>query len=101
MFRFFAAFGLAVMLAGCATGGKKVTEAQVASIEQGKTTQAELIASLGQPTHFTHRSDGTKVLGWAYAHVGFAGIGNETQGLIVVIGADGIVKSYTRSGSKP
>lgn len=99
MFRLLSVIGLVVVLVGCATSGRKVTDAQINSIEQGKTTQSELIAALGQPTSFSQNSDGTKVLGWGYAHVGFAGIGTEVQGFSVVIGADGTVQSFTRTGT--
>lgn len=91
----------AFMLYGCATSGRKITEAQIANIQQGKTTQAELVSSLGQPTSFSQNSDGSKVLGWGYAHVGFAGIGTEVQGFSVVIGPDGTVQSFTRTGTNP
>ncbi len=99
MFRLLSVLGLAIVLAACATSGRKITDAQISSIEHGKTTQSELVASLGQPTSFTQNSDGTKVLGWGYAHVGFAGIGTEVQGFSAVIGADGTVQSFTRTGT--
>lgn len=89
----------ACLLAGCATSGKKVSDAQLSQIVSGKTTQSELISLLGPPTTEAYSSDGGRVLGWGYAHVGFAGIGTEVQGIAAVIGPDGLVKSWSRSGN--
>lgn len=92
---------LAVALTGCATSGQKITQDQLNQVVQGKTTKAETVQLFGEPTSVTQSSDGTQILGWGYAHVGFAGIGTEVQGLSVVFDENQLVKSYTRTGSAP
>lgn len=99
--RAFIALALVVAISGCATSGKKISQSQLDQVVSGKTTRGELIALFGPPTSEIYSSDGTQVLGWGYAHVGFAGIGTEVQGLSMVIGPDGKVKGYSRTGSAP
>ena len=91
---------MAALLSGCATSGTKIEQAQIDSLVKGKTTSSEVIALLGPPTAVTQNSDGSQVLGWGYAYVGFAGIGTEVESTTVTIAPDGTVSSYARSGSK-
>jgi len=72
----------AILMAGCATSGNKVSEAQSGQIVIGKTMQAELLSLLGPPTIEAYNSD----------------VGRALRGA-AVIGADGIVKSWSRSGN--
>lgn len=57
----------AIGLAGCATEyGKKVSAADIAFVEKGKTTRADLITRLGQPTNTIRESTGREQLVWEY-----------------------------------
>ncbi|WP_145186127.1 hypothetical protein [Pseudomonas sp. URMO17WK12:I11] len=85
----------ACVLAACTTYGKPVTQAQLDQIKQGVTTKEELLSSFGKPLASTRNSDGTQILSWGYAKVGFAGSSYANQGLSVVLDADGKVVSYT------
>lgn len=46
----FAALAVAVTLAGCASHGVMVSDQQLQQFKRGETTEAQVIASLGQPT---------------------------------------------------
>ena len=59
-----------------------VSDAQLAAFQDGKTTVAEVVAALGQPTSDVRSSDGLRVLGYGYMRA-------ETSGaaFIPVVGA--------------
>lgn len=66
------ALGLVAILgvAGCATEyGKKVSATDVSFVEKGKTTRAELVTRLGQPTNTIRESTGREQLIWEYLKV--------------------------------
>lgn len=90
-----------VMLAGCATVGSRISQSQMDRIVLGQTTREEVLSVFGPPYSETLDVDGNSVLSWSYAHVGFAGIGTEVQGMAVVINPEGKVVRYSRSGSTP
>jgi outer membrane protein assembly factor BamE (lipoprotein component of BamABCDE complex) len=99
-------------LMGCATSGTKVTADQAAQFRRGSTTEAELIAKLGEPTATVHSANGTTVDTYVYARgtadaasyipvVGlFAGgaKGSATTATFV-FDSDKILKDYTTSSS--
>jgi hypothetical protein len=95
------ALAIILTMTACATSGRKITQDQLAQVVSGQTTRVDLIAMFGPPTSEVYSSDGTQILGWGYAHVGFMGTNTEVQGVSMVIGADGIVTGYTRTGSAP
>lgn len=86
------------LLVACASSGKPISQSNIDQIVQGETTRSELVSMFGSPMSETVNSDGSVILTWAYAYVGFAGVGTETQGLSVVIGPDGRVVSHTKTG---
>ena len=57
---------VAAVMGGCAAGGVKVSEDQIASFRPGQTTKAQVLAALGQPTMQTRLGDGTSML--IYSH---------------------------------
>ncbi|MCO7575353.1 MULTISPECIES: hypothetical protein [Pseudomonas chlororaphis group] len=85
----------ACIVSACTTYGKPVTDAQLDAIKQGVTTKDDLLASFGQPLATARNSDGTQVMSWGYAHVGFAGSSYKNQALSVILDASGKVVSYT------
>lgn len=91
---------LTAVLSGCASSGKEITQEQVDRIVQGQTTQDQLISIFGKPMAEQYNSDGSRVLTWGYAYVGFIA-GTETQGLSVILGPDGKVTGYSMAGSSP
>ena len=93
---------LTVLLTGCSnTIGTKMTQGQLDQVVSGKTTSADLVELFGQPTRVVQNSDGTHMLEWGYARAGFAGMGNEIQGVSMDIDKDGTVKSFRHSGIAP
>ena len=88
----------ALMLSACATtGGKPISQQQVEAIKPGQTTRDDLLSVFGKPLVRTQNSDGTEVLAWGYAKIGFAGSSYENQSISVIFGQDGKVVSYTTS----
>ena len=65
---------LTAVLSGCASSGKEITQEQVDRIVQGQTTQDQLISIFGKPMAEQYNSDGSRVLTWGYAYVGFMGL---------------------------
>jgi len=86
-----------ILAAGCASHGRPITQAQIDQIEEGKTTKQELLASFGKPVVTSRNSDGTEIIGWAYAKVGFAGSSYQNQSLTVTLDPQGKVLRYTTS----
>jgi len=83
-------------LAACATQyGKPVTQAQLDQIKQGVTTKNDLLSSFGSPLTTSSNSDGTQIMSWGYAKVGFAGSSYSNQALSVIIDSSGKVVSFT------
>jgi outer membrane protein assembly factor BamE (lipoprotein component of BamABCDE complex) len=57
----------ALTLSACFATGKKVTQEQVSQFQKGKTTYQEVISRLGEPTHSTLLSDGSRSISYTYA----------------------------------
>lgn len=84
------------VLASCATQyGKPVTQDQLDRIKQGVTTKNDLLSSFGNPLTTSSNSDGTQIMSWGYAKVGFAGSSYSNQALSVIIDSSGKVVSFT------
>lgn len=60
------AMASAVALSGCMASGVQVDQKAVAKFEKGKTTIAEVEASLGAPTNSTISSDGDQTIMYNY-----------------------------------
>lgn len=67
MKRFLSVCLLAAALAGCAASGVKVTDSHLAAFKEGETTEAQVIAALGQPTTRMRMPDGTVIIVYAYS----------------------------------
>ncbi|GEM_PF-685250 len=88
----------ALILSACATsGGHPISQQQIEAIKPGQTTRDDLLSAFGKPLVRSQNSDGTEVLGWGYAKIGFAGSSYENQSISVIFGQDGKVVSYTTS----
>jgi hypothetical protein len=81
---------------------------QIASIQKGKTTEADLIKMFGEPKMRTSDSEGNHQLTFMHAeqHNALAGefyggaYNMQSQSLTVTIGPDGTVKDFRTSDSK-
>ncbi|MFG3451158.1 hypothetical protein [Stutzerimonas stutzeri] len=89
----------AFTLSACASHGRPITDEQVSAIREGVTTKQDLLASFGRPVVTSKSSDGTEIIGWGYAKVGFAGSSYTNQSITVTLNPDGTVKSYTTSAT--
>lgn len=56
----------ALALAGCAASGVKVTDAHLAGLKPGETTETQVAQSLGAPTMRTRMSDGSTMMIYSY-----------------------------------
>lgn len=65
-----AGLGLSIALAGCVTasGGKAFDPTVVQGFKEGQTTQADVVAKLGQPQIKTSGEDGPGASTWTYAY---------------------------------
>src|SRR5690554_6309650 len=62
-----AAIAAALILAGCASSGVRVTDDQMSQFKEGQTTKQDVIAALGQPTTTMRNSDGTTMVMYTYS----------------------------------
>lgn len=67
--RLIAIMAVAVLIASCAASGVQVTEQQAQSFQVGKSTYADVVTGLGEPTTNTVSSSGTRVAVYSYAAV--------------------------------
>jgi len=91
---------IALGLVGCATVGKDFSEADVASIQKGVTTEQSVLQKFGKPTSVTADSEGNKIYGWTYAHATAFTVG-QGKSLVVKVNKDGVVDSYIVGTSRP
>lgn len=54
------ALSVMIIIVGCVSSGTKVSQQQLTQFEVGKTTEAQVIAALGEPTSRSVSTDGTK-----------------------------------------
>jgi len=93
----------AVNFTGCATSsyGKPFDPDQVSMIEEGITTEAQLLEMFGNPTSATIDTEGRKTLMWfhskvkATSYVVATKAKQEGEMLMVVLGHDGTVEHAT------
>jgi predicted PurR-regulated permease PerM len=57
------------LLAGCAASGVQVSEQQAQSFQVGRSTYADVVATLGEPTTSTVSSNGQRMAIYSYAAV--------------------------------
>ncbi|EFH5041751.1 hypothetical protein F9569_19855 [Escherichia coli] len=91
---------IALGLVGCATIGKDFSEADVASIQKGITTEQTVLQKFGKPTSITADSEGNKIYGWTYAHATAFSVG-QGKSLVVKVNKEGVVDSYFISTTRP
>lgn len=102
----------AVILAGCVSGGTKVTESDISGFQKGVTTESQVIAKLGRPTATSVTDTGTRIDVYAYVHsspkavdfvpiVGpLAGGANATSTAVTfTFDKDGVLRSYSATAS--
>lgn len=107
-----AGFLAVLVLGGCVSTGTKVTADQAAQFKRGVTTEAEMIAALGEPNSTARSADGTITDVYSYAHgsadassyipiVGlFAGGGKGKSNMATFIFTpDKVLKDYSTASS--
>jgi hypothetical protein len=60
---------VALLLSACAASGVQVTEQQAQAFQVGKSTYAEVVAGLGEPTSVTSSSKGDRVAVYSYSAI--------------------------------
>lgn len=85
------------LVAGCASRGHDFDSSKVSQIQKGKTTEADLVALLGEPTNRQNRN-GQTTLVWMYSHTnGFGSTG--AKSVTASLDSSGRVEDYTSSGN--
>jgi hypothetical protein len=103
----------AMMLAGCVSAGVKVDEKNLAAFEKGKTTYSEILSRLGPPTTSTLMPDGSRMLMYSWVQASarpqnfipligpfVGGADSRSSNVIIWIGTDGTLASYSASQSQ-
>lgn len=99
--RFITVLFLAVILAGCASSGRKIDQSSVDQIEQGVTTFDQMAATFGPPMSHSYSGEGKLVASWMYFFVGPFGTGQEQQILSVQFDENKVVEKYTMTQGNP
>lgn len=99
-----------LLLAGCASSGVRVTDAQLSQFHAGQTTEQQVIATLGTPTMQMHNSDGTSTLMYTYAEararpssfipvVGIfaGGVDSHSNSAMLTFDKNGVLQRYSTS----
>ncbi len=94
-----------ILLAGCATVGRKLDQASVDKIKKGETTRDEVLKLIGSPDQMTRNGSGEVTFSYMYVRAtakgasfipivgAFAGGANvQNQMVMVTFGPDSIVK---------
>ncbi|EPF1843937.1 outer membrane protein assembly factor BamE [Pseudomonas aeruginosa] len=92
---------LMLSLAGCASRGTPIEQADVRQIVQGQTTYDQMIERFGNPLSQSFDSDGNLQAIWFYVYVGPFGMGMEQQNLTVLFDKDNKVKKYVLTDGQP
>lgn len=108
-----AAIAVALVLAGCASSGVRVTDEQMSQFKEGQTTQQDVITALGQPTTTMRNADGTTVLMYTYAEartrgstfipiVGafVGGVDTRSNNVMLTFDQQGVLQSTSSSSSQ-
>jgi outer membrane protein assembly factor BamE (lipoprotein component of BamABCDE complex) len=108
-----AAIVAALILAGCASSGVRVTDEQMSKFHEGQTTKQEVIAALGQPTTTMRNADGTTMLMYTYAEartrgstfipiVGafVGGVDTRSNNVMLTFDQQGVLKTTSSSSSQ-
>jgi hypothetical protein len=106
--KFAAALAVGALLAACAATGVQIKEEQLARLEKGKTTVAEAVTILGQPTGNMLMSNGERMLTYTYAeyktraatfipYVGpfVGGSDTRTNSAVLRFSKDGVLRDYS------
>ncbi len=105
-----AALVSAVILAGCAASGAKVSEQQLTQMKVGQTTWNDMVSVLGQPTSATFNSAGTRTAIYTYTQVTtrpetfipyvgafVGGADTKADSVMLTFGQDGKLQNYQGS----
>ena len=104
---------LIILTSGCATSGNKIEVGNIQKIQEGVTTEQEVIAIMGSPQIKTLTSDGKTIMMYHYVKVKNRAINFIPFGMVlaggmdmnqqmfsVLIGTDGKVEKYTFNDSQ-
>lgn len=97
----------------CAAGGTQVKESQLSAFQKGKTTDQEVVATLGQPNVNSLLPDGARMMCYSYSQMavrpqtfiplvgGFIGGADmKSTSTCFQFAANGILKEYTTTASQ-
>ena len=73
-----------VVIAGCASSGVQIDQANIQKIVPGKTTKQEMLAMFGPPLSQAFGTEGKLTMLWHYVHVGPFGTDMKQQNLAVL-----------------
>lgn len=90
-----------MVIAGCASRGTPIEQADVRQIVQGQTTYDQMLELFGNPLSQSFDSDGNLQAIWFYVYVGPFGTGMEQQNLTVLFDKDNKVKRYVMTDGQP
>lgn len=111
--RFTALLICALLLSGCVTMGREITEEQLAGFKKGETTVQDVTSKLGTPTSSSVTATGQRTLSYMFAHsqarpgtfvpiIGplIGGADTRSSMVIFIFGADGKLQDFHASQSQ-
>jgi outer membrane protein assembly factor BamE (lipoprotein component of BamABCDE complex) len=85
---------LFVVVAGCASSGKQIEQANIQKIIPGSTTKLQMLELFGPPLSQSFGTEGKLTMLWHYVYVGPFGIGMKQQNLAVLFDQQERVEKY-------
>jgi len=81
-------------IAGCASSGTKIDQANIQKIKPGTTTKQQMLEMFGAPLSQSYGTEGKLTMLWHYVYVGPFGTGIKQQNLAVLFDQQDRVEKY-------
>lgn len=81
-------------MAGCASSGRQIEEANIQKIVVGTTTKQQMLEMFGPPLSQSYGSEGKLTMLWHYVYVGPFGTGMKHQNLAVLFDQQERIEKY-------
>ncbi|WP_375056822.1 outer membrane protein assembly factor BamE [Zobellella sp. DQSA1] len=90
---------LILVLAGCASSGKQISQSSIEKIIPGTTTKQQMHELFGSPLSQSYGTEGKLTMIWHYVFVGPFGTGMKQQNLAVLFDENEIVEKFNMVNS--
>jgi outer membrane protein assembly factor BamE (lipoprotein component of BamABCDE complex) len=90
---------LILVLVGCASSGKQISQSNIEKIIPGVTTKQQMYELFGSPLSQSYGTEGKLTMIWHYVFVGPFGTGMKQQNLAVLFDENEVVEKFNMVNS--